>query len=138
MSHLTFYILCLIWIFAFSNNFCHFYLTTFVHSKCKRSSLHSQYWIRQFLSFSNTVVMPRCNRIIPVKMLSIEASKSSIGQQSLPPFYHCLRWQVPRENWWGVAQLAPYFLRRSYKRPRLHELTAALLSRKEQTKISQD
>ena len=41
-----------------------------------------------------------------------------------------LRWQVPRENWWGVAQLAPYFLRRSYKRPRLHELTAALLSRK--------
>ena len=61
-------------------------------------------------------------------MWLIVASRSSIGRPSLPPFYHCLRWQVPRGNWWVVAQRAPYFLRRSYKRPRLHELTAALLS----------
>ena len=28
---------------------------TFVHSKCKRSSLRSQYWMRLFLWFSNTL-----------------------------------------------------------------------------------
>ena len=71
-----------IWILAFSTNFCriktelsgntvwpqapgfqklakmchlwHFWLT-FVHSKCKRSSLRSQCWMRLFLWFSNTV-----------------------------------------------------------------------------------
>ena len=76
MSHLNF------WILAFSSMFCliktdlsgntvwprasgfqklakmvhlrHFSLT-FVHSKCKRSSLRSQYWMRLFLWFSNTV-----------------------------------------------------------------------------------
>ena len=34
--------------------FWHF-LWTFVHSKCKRSSLRSQCWMRLFLWFSNTV-----------------------------------------------------------------------------------
>ena len=34
--------------------FWHF-LLTFVHSKCKRSSLRSQCWMRLFLWFSNTV-----------------------------------------------------------------------------------
>ena len=33
----------------------HFWLT-FVHSKCKRSSLHLQCWVRLFLQFSNTIV----------------------------------------------------------------------------------
>ena len=35
----------------------HFWLfkSTFVHSKCKRSSLRSQYWMRLFGRFSNTV-----------------------------------------------------------------------------------
>ena len=36
------------------DNFWHFQLT-FVHSKCKRSSLRSQCWKRLFLWFSNTV-----------------------------------------------------------------------------------
>ena len=31
------------------------YLWTFIHSKCKRSSLRSQYWMRLFLRFSNTM-----------------------------------------------------------------------------------
>ena len=34
--------------------FLHFQWT-FVHSKCKRSSLRSQFWMRLFLWFSNTV-----------------------------------------------------------------------------------
>ena len=34
------------------DNFWHFWLT-FVHWKCKRSSLRSQYWMRLFLWFSN-------------------------------------------------------------------------------------
>ena len=77
MSYLNFGIL------AFSNNFCpiktdlpgntvwpqasgfqklakmdHFWLfkSTFVHSKCKRSSLHSQCWLRLFLWFSDIVI----------------------------------------------------------------------------------
>ena len=73
---------CRIWILAFSINFCpiktdlsgntvwrqasgfqklakmddfwHFQWT-FVYAKCKRSSLGSQYWMRLFLWFSNTV-----------------------------------------------------------------------------------
>ena len=76
MSHLNF------WILAFSTNFCpikpnlsgytvwpqvsgyqklakmdHFWYfqLTFVHSKCKGSSLRSQCWMRLFLWFSNTV-----------------------------------------------------------------------------------
>ena len=36
------------------DHFWHFWLT-FVHSKCKRSSLRSQCWMRLFLWFSNTV-----------------------------------------------------------------------------------
>ena len=40
--------------FAKMNHFWHFWLT-FVHSKCKRSSLRSQCWMRLFLWFSNTV-----------------------------------------------------------------------------------
>ena len=36
------------------DQFWHFWLT-FVHSKCKPSSLHSQCWMRLFLWFSNTV-----------------------------------------------------------------------------------
>ena len=36
------------------DHFWHFSLT-FVHSKCKRSSLRSQHWMRLFLWFSNTV-----------------------------------------------------------------------------------
>ena len=68
-----------IWILAFSTNFClikielsgntvwpktQFYQKLaifgvfkwiFVHSKWKRSSLRSQYWLRLFLGFSNTV-----------------------------------------------------------------------------------
>ena len=32
---------------TFQDHFCHF-LLTFVHSKCKRSSLRSQYWMRLF------------------------------------------------------------------------------------------
>ena len=36
------------------DHFWHFFLT-FVHSKCKRSSLRSQCWMRLFLWFSNTV-----------------------------------------------------------------------------------
>ena len=74
---------CRIWILAFSTNFCpikvdlsgntvwpqasvfqnlakmdHFwhFQWTFVHSKCKRSSLLSQCWMRLFLWFSNTVL----------------------------------------------------------------------------------
>ena len=74
---------CRIRILAFSTNFCpiktdlsgntvwpqasgfqklakmdHFghFLLTFVHSKCKRSSLRSQWWMRLFLWFSNTVL----------------------------------------------------------------------------------
>ena len=35
------------------DNFWHFQFT-FVHSKCKRSSLRSQHWMRLFLWFSNT------------------------------------------------------------------------------------
>ena len=35
-------------------DFWHFWLT-FVHSKCKRSSLRSQCWMRLFLWFSNTM-----------------------------------------------------------------------------------
>ena len=37
------------------DHFWHFQLT-FVHSKCKRSSLRSQCWMRLFLWFSNTVL----------------------------------------------------------------------------------
>ena len=33
---------------------------TFVHSKCKRSSLRSQCWMRLFLWFSNTVQRFKC------------------------------------------------------------------------------
>ena len=77
MSHFNF------WILAFSINSCLFKVTClvtlfdhklqvfnnsskwtilrcfwliFVHSKCKRISLRSQYWIRLFLWFSNTVL----------------------------------------------------------------------------------
>ena len=39
---------------AKSDHFWHFWLT-FVHSKCNRSSLRSQCWMRLFLWFSNTV-----------------------------------------------------------------------------------
>ena len=73
---------CRIWILAFSTKFCpikvdlsgntvwpqasvfqnlakmdHFwhFQWTFVHSKCKRSSLRSQCWKRHYLWFSNTV-----------------------------------------------------------------------------------
>ena len=35
----------------------HFWKLTFVHPKCKRSSLRSQCWMRLFLWFSNTVCM---------------------------------------------------------------------------------
>ena len=47
---------CRIWDFNFSifHHFWHFWLT-FVYSKCKRSSLRSQCWMRLFLWFSNTV-----------------------------------------------------------------------------------
>ena len=38
------------------DDFWHFWLT-FVHSKCKRSSLCSQYWMRLFLWFSTTVAL---------------------------------------------------------------------------------
>ena len=74
---------CHIWMLAFSNNFCpiktgntvwpqassfqkvpkmdHFwhFLLTFVHSKCKCSSLRSQCWVRLFLWFSNTVYLQK-------------------------------------------------------------------------------
>ena len=44
--------------FEIFHNFCAFLalLSTFVHSKCKRSSLRSQCWMRLFLWFSNTVM----------------------------------------------------------------------------------
>ena len=38
------------------DHFRHFWLT-FVHSKCKRSSLRSQCWMRLFLWFSNTMLL---------------------------------------------------------------------------------
>ena len=38
------------------DHFWHFWLT-FVHSKCKRSSLRSQCWMRHFQSFSNIVTV---------------------------------------------------------------------------------
>ena len=50
---------CLIWILAFFVNFClvtlfdHFW--AFLVTKCKHSSLRSQYWMRHFWRFSNTV-----------------------------------------------------------------------------------
>ena len=40
------------------DHFWHFWWT-FVHSKCKRSSLRSQCWMRLFLWFSNTVEVSR-------------------------------------------------------------------------------
>ena len=44
-----------IWIFQFWNFHQFLAFWTFVHSKCRRSSLRSQCWIGLFLWFSNTV-----------------------------------------------------------------------------------
>ena len=45
---------CRISVLAKIDHFWHFWWT-FVHSKCKRSSLRSQCWMRLFWRFSNTV-----------------------------------------------------------------------------------
>ena len=78
---------CRIWILAFSTNFCPIKtdlsgntvwqqalgfqklakMDHFVHSKCKRSSLRSQCWMRLFLWFSNTVSSIFQKKIITLK-----------------------------------------------------------------------
>ena len=45
------------------DHFWHFQLT-FVHSKCKRSSLRSQHWMRLFLWCSNTVALLKVSFLI--------------------------------------------------------------------------
>ena len=105
---------CRIWIFdilAFSTNFCpiktdlsgntvwpqasdfqklakmdHFwhFLLTFIHSKCKCSSLRSQCWMRLFLWFSNTVYQ---TLHFFLKYKGNIAVKLSITHLSNPPIF---------------------------------------------------
>ena len=123
MSHSNFLIL------AFSNNFCpiktdlsgntvwpqasgfqklaktdqflHFWLT-FVHSKCKRSSLLSQCWMRLFLWISNTVCyvvlleqhfyssrFASCSRLIHLPRKATCQIKSTQSENKLPLFLLC-------------------------------------------------
>ena len=73
------------------HHFWHFWLT-FLHLKCKRSSLRSQCWMRLFLRFSNIVMLrnPLSEEIWkPWKQLKSTWQSLSI------PFDHLLRAKVP-------------------------------------------
>ena len=73
------------------------FLLTFVYSKCKRSSLRSQCWMRLFLWFSNTVIshLSTLSRIRYLKAFSKLVNSLSwivIGVQ-------VVLWQPKAEKW---------------------------------------
>ena len=59
----------------------HFYYT-FVHSKCKQSSLRLQYWMRLFLWFSNTVLILESQSFIITYVWKESVRRLTIKQQS--------------------------------------------------------
>ena len=63
------------------------FLMNFVHSKCKRSSLRSQCWMRHFRRFSNTV----CNSRVESLLNCIIRAKINNA-----PFHRVHRWHPPQ------------------------------------------
>ena len=74
-------------------------LTTFVHSKCKRSSLRSQCWMRLFLWFSNTVVKAAFrSSATAVHFLKVVLHHSKKGCCSLLLSYSQPKWSVQKRK----------------------------------------
>ena len=76
------------------DQFCHFSLT-FVHSKCKRSSLRSQCWMRLFLWFSNTVIWVYLQIVVVgcAMLYALPNMKISLYRQVIFPLI--LPWLLP-------------------------------------------